>query len=111
MDQKPNGVLVEHDGMVYRVSNDTLHPLISWNAVLSWGQFILPIESLDDYTVSEAKIGFRPGSILKCGKDLYFIDGARRVKLTRKQFNEYGFNEFELIEITEEELGFHKEAE
>lgn len=108
----PSGVLVHFDDKFYRVSDSKLHEIISWNAVMSWGQAILVSDFIFDYEVSEAKIGFRPTSLLK-GMDnrFYFIEGNKRRIVSTPEFWELGFNEFEAILVSDEELNFHKEGE
>ena len=108
----PNGVLVEHDEQIYRVSDDKLYPLASWRAVLSWGQPIVSADFVYDYEISETKIGFRPTSVIQSvdGKS-YFIDGNKKRYISTPDFWDLGFNEFESIKVSDEELAIHKDGE
>ncbi len=109
----PNGVLVEHDQIIYRVSENILHPLLSWRATVSWGQPILPAEFIYDYEVSPLRIGFRPTSILQSTVDgkYYFIEGNKKRLITTPDFWDLGFDEFEVLVVSQEELEFHKNGE
>lgn len=109
----PNGVLVENDQLIYRVSGNTLHPLLSWRAAVSWGQPIIQAEYIYDYELSELKIGFRPTTIVQSVVDgkIYFIEGNKKRLITTPDFWDLGFNEFEIIIVSQDELEFHKNAE
>lgn len=111
----PNGILVEKGGWVYRVANDTLIPLSSWRAVESWQQPILVGEEdlLDGYTVSSAKLGFRPASVVESfttGKK-YFIEGTVKRLISNPDFWELGFNEWENLICSDDEINFHADGE
>lgn len=108
----PNGVLVEYDDWVYKVTQeDVLTPLVSWSAALSWNQPILAGDEdtiEDNYDISPKKLGFRPSTVVKSkDQDYYYIDGKQRRKLDKVQLRLLGFNEFEILEVEDKELDFH----
>ena len=109
----PNGVLIEHDQLIYRVSGNTLNPLLSWRAAVSWGQPILPAEIIYDYEVSTLKLGFRPTTIIQSVVDgrCYFIEGNKKRLITTPDFWDLGFEKYEIVVVSQEELDFHKNAE
>ena len=111
----PNGVLVDYDGLICRTSDNTLYPLISWEAALSWGQPILPGSRsiLDVYQVSNAKIGFRPGSVIRSAMTdkTYFIEGTEKRLVTSSNFWNLGFAEFEVQVVAEDDIVWHEEGE
>lgn len=111
----PDGVLVEDDEQIYRVSGKSLIPLISWSAVVSWGQPILVAQKdiISDYVISPAVLGFRPGSVLESfttGQKYFIADGKKRL-ITNPAFWELGFNDFETILVSDAELEIHKDGE
>lgn len=107
----PSGILINYDGWIYRVQGDTLLPLVSWNAALSWNQPILEAdeEEVEDfYDISKQKLGFRPTSVLKSKDgDLFFVEGTLKRKLDKYAFRELGFNSFESIAVEDSDLAFH----
>jgi hypothetical protein len=109
----PNGVLVEYDQKVYKVLDGWLYPMLSWRAVCSWGQSIVHAEFIYDYELSESRVGFRPCSIIRSvidGKS-YFIEGTKKRLITTPDFWDLGFNDYEIIVVSQEELDFHKDGQ
>ena len=109
----PNGVLIEHDQIIYKVSGDKLHPLLSWRAALSWHQPIVPAEIIYDYEISTARLGFRSTTLVQSvvSGSVYFIDGSKKRLIATPDFWELGFNKFEIIVVSQEELDFHIDGE
>lgn len=109
----PNRVLIEHDEQVYIVIDNWLHPLLSWRAAVSWHQPIVHAEYIYDYDIASTRIGFRPTSIIESvidGKS-YFIEGIKKRLITTPDFWDLGFNKFENIVVSQEELDFHKDGQ
>lgn len=104
----PSGLLVMHNDAVYRTSGNRLYPLISWNAALSWNQYIVILDDDGEYYIEKQNIGFRPGSILEYNKVFYIIEGNIKRQMSNEYMERYKFNEFESILITQYELDFHK---
>jgi hypothetical protein len=111
----PVGILVDYDGLICRTSDDTLYPLISWEAALSWGQPILPGNQsvLDAYEVSTSKIGFRPGSVIRSAMTdkTYFIEGPQKRLIISVDFWNLGFNDFETQVVAEDDILWHEDGE
>lgn len=110
--QYPNGVLVNYDGWVYKVTGkDVLTPLVSWNAALSWNQPIIEADDEtieDNYDISAKKLGFRPATVVaSVDGDRWFIEGSKRRQLDKVQFRLLGFNDYETIRVEDFELDFH----
>lgn len=80
---------------------------------MSWHQPIIPAEYIFDYERSDARLGFRPTSILESCVDgsFYFIDGFQKRLITTPDFWDLGFNKFEKFLVSQEELDFHKDGE
>lgn len=105
----PAGTIVIFDEQAYRIMDDKAYPLLSWSAVESWAQPLVTVEDLD-FPVSSAKLGFRPTSVLLCNDQYYYIEGIKK-RLISSDFWELGFNKFESIEVSTEELDFHPNGE
>lgn len=114
--QYPNGILVEVDGWVYRVSGSTLLPLVSWKAAQSWNQPIIvgQPDLLEGFEVATSKLGFRGTTVLESfttGKK-YFVDGAyKRLINDPDAWEALGFNDYENYLVSDEELEFHPVGE
>ena len=106
----PNGTIFLYDESFYRVIENKIHPIISDRAVYSWAQPVLVSEFIFDYEESSAKIGFRPTSILLFDSSYYYIDGIKKRHIATPEFWELGFNKFEAIEVSKDELDFHKDG-
>ena len=107
----PDGLVLEYDDQVYRINGNTLLPFVSWNAACSWGQPIIVADEEiieDNYDVSRQKLGFRPGAVVrsKDGK-FYYIEKSKKRELSDHAFRLIGFNAFEVLDATDEELAFH----
>jgi len=107
----PSGVLIAYDDVIYRVQGDSLLPLVSWNAALSWNQPIIVADDEtveDNYDISKQKLGFRPTSIIKSQTGTrYFIDGVQKRRIDEDEFRMLGFNDHETIDVLDFELAFH----
>jgi hypothetical protein len=109
----PNGCLVENNQQVYKVLDGWLYPMLSWRAVCSWGQPVIHAEYIYDYEVSESRVGFRPCSIIESVIDgkAFYIEGMKKRLITTPDFWELGFNPYENIIVSQEELDFHKNGQ
>lgn len=107
----PNGTLVTYENTVYRISDSKLIELISWRAALSWNQPFVPLHSDLDFDKSSAKLGFRPTTMIKYAEQYYIIEANKRRLVASPDFWDLGFNKFEAIEVSKEELEFHKIGE
>jgi hypothetical protein len=108
----PTGLLVDYDGDLYRIDGERLLPFVSFRAGFSWNQPILVADTdtiEDNYSVSKAKLGFRPASIIKSKTEdtQYFIEGTHKRAIDKYAYRLLGFNEFETIEVEDFELAFH----
>ena len=107
----PSGLLINYDGWVYKVQGASLLPLVSWSAAMSWNQPILAADEdlvEDNYDISKQKLGYRPTTVVRSTDGTkYYIDGINKRKMDKFAFRLLGFNDFETVEIDDQDLKFH----
>lgn len=117
VDEVPAGTdesrVIAIDGTPYLFSQETISPLISDAAALSWSpkEKVLPANT-DIFSIfppAESPVGFRPGSLLSDARGVFAIDGdgsAHPIGST-EIFEALGFAWDNVTAVNEEELGIH----
>ena len=106
--------IIRYDDDFYLVKDKKLVMFISDKAMLSWNREPKLISNdyiEDECDLSEARIGFRQGTPVHFRGTNYVVDRNRLRKVTDSAFDFLGFDNSELIELSNEEFRFYKEGE
>jgi len=101
------------DNKPYLLVDETISPFASDRAALSWTatEDVLPAKSdaFDVFSSGKIPVGFRPGSIISDGRDIFAVDGSGTLRPFRDDtvFDALGFRTDDIIPASETELRVH----
>jgi len=109
-----NGLVYQYGDLIFLVNKGVGYRFDSHRARASWGMPTYSLNPREDSLPVKivGALGFRDGTLIQNAKDgkIYLISSATRRLLT-SPLDDYGFDNSQVVEVSDAEIQFHIEGE